>query len=428
MVGKPRVDLTGVRSGFLVAKKYLGCGKWLCKCDCGEEKAISGSSIKRGKTKSCGCMSNRLKSESKKKHGTITHGGRRPRAYVAWKSMRRKCSNPKDESYKAHGGCGIKVCDEWQEFEPFYEWSLENGYDENAPAGCLFFERINPGDDFEPRNCRWLITSEDERRHTSSTHAVPVEMCDENGDLVIGFPTLKLASEFTGISMTGIRSVCTGELRHAHGTFWRFAEPVTDYPVPDTALKDEIMKLVNEHTDFDEELLDLPGEEWRPVVGFESEYEVSNRGRVRSTVYQSARNGISRKMLLKQNVNSNGYMQVYLRTPGRSVSRRVHRLVAEAFIPNPDNLPVVDHIDFNRTNNDIDNLQWLTYGENIRRSRHRMRGRRPAKTNSGEPYIHETAYGTYELTISKRHIGTFKSIGDAVEKRDEILAREGFSL
>lgn len=428
MIGKPKVDLTGMRSGFLVAQKYLGGSKWLCKCDCGEEKAVSGNSIKYGKTKSCGCMSNRLKSESKKKHGALTHDGKRPRAYIAWKEMRRKCSNPKHQSYKGHGGRGIKVCDEWQEYAPFYKWSLENGYDENAPTGCLFFERIDPSGDFEPGNCRWLVTSEDERRHTSTTCAVPVEMCDGSGNLIIGFPTMQVASEFTGIGVSGIHSVCVGKSRHAHGTLWRFAKPSTDYPVPDTALKDEIMKLVNEHTDFDEELTDLPGEEWRPVVGFESEYEVSNRGRVRSTVYQSARNGIHRKRLLKQKVNSTGYMQVYLRAPGRFVSRRVHRLVAEAFIPNPGNLPVVDHIDFNRTNNDIGNLQWLTYGENTRRARHRMHGRRPTKTNSGEPYIHKRPYGTYELTISKRYIGTFKSIDDAVEKRDEILAQEGFSL
>ena len=67
---------------------------------------------------------------------------------------------------------------------------------------------------------------------------------------------------------------------------------------------------------------------------------------------------------LKKCIHSNGYEQVNIRIGNKYVTKLIHRLVAAAFIPNPDNKPCVDHIDGDRTNNHADNLRWVTYLEN----------------------------------------------------------------
>ena len=110
-------------------------------------------------------------------------------------------------------------------------------------------------------------------------------------------------------------------------------------------------------------------EEWRPVVGYEGLYEVSNTGRVRS-VDRYIKNGHSSYRLHKGKVISllkgeYGYIQVNLYYNGKNYKKYVHRLVAQAFIPNPDNLPQINHKDEDKTNNRVDNLEWCTAKYNI---------------------------------------------------------------
>lgn len=107
----------------------------------------------------------------------------------------------------------------------------------------------------------------------------------------------------------------------------------------------------------------LKGEKWKPVVGFEDLYAVSNNGRVASLQFHG-KPGFS---LMTQS-NMKGYPAVKIRNSktGFSQSLKVHRLVAEAFIPNPENKPHVDHIDTNPENNNVKNLRWVTILENQR--------------------------------------------------------------
>ena len=111
---------------------------------------------------------------------------------------------------------------------------------------------------------------------------------------------------------------------------------------------------------------------WRTICGFEGYYEVSNTGKVRSVdrvIYD--KNGKPRtlkgkemKLTHTKGKYGNGYMVVNLRKFGISEVSLIHILVAIAFIPNPYNYPIVNHIDGNKTNNDVSNLEWTTYSYN----------------------------------------------------------------
>lgn len=98
---------------------------------------------------------------------------------------------------------------------------------------------------------------------------------------------------------------------------------------------------------------------WRDVNGYEGLYQVSNYGRVKSL----AKNG-RKELILKLSKTIWGYLDIQLYKNGRNHHERIHRLVAKAFIPNPNNLPQVNHIDLNRQNNRVDNLEWCDVQHN----------------------------------------------------------------
>ena len=101
---------------------------------------------------------------------------------------------------------------------------------------------------------------------------------------------------------------------------------------------------------------------WKPVRGYEGMYEVSNYGNVRSMNYNHT--GEVRNM--KTETNKNGYKQVNLCKDGKQKLPTVHRLVAQAFLPNPENLPQVNHINENKSDNRVENLEWTTREKNVR--------------------------------------------------------------
>ena len=104
-------------------------------------------------------------------------------------------------------------------------------------------------------------------------------------------------------------------------------------------------------------------EEWRWVPGYEDLYMVSNFGNVMS---QRSGHGSSPMGILKPQKNNAGYLQVNLIKNKKSKNVMIHRIVAAAFIPNPDNKEEVNHKDGNKTNNHTSNLEWVTRSENLR--------------------------------------------------------------
>jgi hypothetical protein len=108
-------------------------------------------------------------------------------------------------------------------------------------------------------------------------------------------------------------------------------------------------------------------EVWKDIKGFEGHYQVSNLGNVRSCDRVRKGRGDSVVPLKGKLMNFKlkfGYREVHLRNNEVNVYWTVHRMVAKAFIPNPDNLPVVNHKDGNKLNNKVDNLEWATFQQN----------------------------------------------------------------
>lgn len=215
-------DLTGKKFGRLTVIKYLGASKWLCICECGNEKAISQDCLVRRGTKSCGC----LQREAAARVGT-RHGGSKTRLYRVWQSMKTRCTHPSHRSYKNYGGRGIKVCDEWLDFAEFEKWALSSGYMPDAPKGVCTLDRIDVDGNYEPSNCRWVSVKEqnlNKRPYRSPGSWIPVEQYDLQGNLIATYPSMIDASRAIGVSDSTICRCCKGDIKQARGYVWKYAD------------------------------------------------------------------------------------------------------------------------------------------------------------------------------------------------------------
>lgn len=174
-------------------------------------------------------------------------------------------------------------------------------------------------------------------------------------------------------------------------------------------------------------------EEWKDILGYEGWYQVSNLGHVRSVdrhIEQvSSHGGMMIRLVKGKSIiptdNGNGYKIVCLRKNQDRKNHYVHRLVACAFVKNANNMPVINHLDYDKSNNIFTNLEWTTQLENIRYSVPRMRKCRPSarKPSTGERYI-TLRNGRYRLSI--KHGGviadkTYATLEEAVAARGVLI-------
>lgn len=105
-------------------------------------------------------------------------------------------------------------------------------------------------------------------------------------------------------------------------------------------------------------------EEWKDIKGYEGLYKISNLGRVKSLPKHAGRS-YRKERILKNSIDKDGYIKVTLCKNNKTSFLSIHRLLAIAFIPNPNNFPQINHKDENKQNNNLNNLEWCTCKYNI---------------------------------------------------------------
>ena len=150
---------------------------------------------------------------------------------------------------------------------------------------------------------------------------------------------------------------------------------------------------------------------WRPIKGYEGLYDVSSYGRVRSVDrYKSNNGGIQwiKERILSPEKDKCGYLQVFLHCNGKQHQRKIHRLVAQTFISNPDNLPCVNHKDEDKTNNRVDNLEWCDAKYNCNYGTRNIRIRETKMKNGYWTGLSEKEYKKKYYQENKEKIRDYK--------------------
>lgn len=162
------IDLSGQKFGRLTViertKNYKGRVFWKCLCECGNYCYISTKTLRNNTAKSCGCLRIDLLKQRVCKHSMTN-----TRLYKIWKNIKKRCYGNTPYLTKYYKDKGIVMCKEWKnDFLAFYNWSINNGYDNNTNRGVCTLDRINYNGNYEPSNCRWISIQKQQLNKSSN--------------------------------------------------------------------------------------------------------------------------------------------------------------------------------------------------------------------------------------------------------------------
>lgn len=162
MSGDVRIEMKGKKVGRLLVTGYAYTkdkrAYWNCLCDCGNKLAVMGKPLRQGKTQSCGCLQ-----IDRARQANTTHGKAKTLLWGVWQAMETRTTNKNGSHWKYYGGKGIKICDEWSDYQTFHDWAMANGYQKG-----LSIERNDGDKDYEPSNCRWIPNAEQQRNKSNN--------------------------------------------------------------------------------------------------------------------------------------------------------------------------------------------------------------------------------------------------------------------
>jgi hypothetical protein len=163
------LDLTGQTFGRLSAVaphgRLNGGIAWQCRCECGAATVVRSNSLRRGLTKSCGCLHSETAAATALKY-RVSHGACGTPEHNAWREMKARCNNPNRVGYRYWGGCGVTVCQEWLDsFEAF----LAHIGPRPSPKHSVDRFPDNNGN-YEPGNVRWATSKEQRANRREASH------------------------------------------------------------------------------------------------------------------------------------------------------------------------------------------------------------------------------------------------------------------
>jgi hypothetical protein len=165
----------------------IGCAQhrrtnryWLCQCECGTVREVSQADLRRGSSKSCGCLMREVVGTRTTLRNT-SHGMSDSAAYRVWQSMKSRCENPKNKSYNDYGGRGIGVCEQWSSFAAFVR-------DMGLPPNGLSIERVDNERGYSKDNCIWATRRRQSRnkRNTAYVDIAGETLCFSDACAKIG--------------------------------------------------------------------------------------------------------------------------------------------------------------------------------------------------------------------------------------------------